>query len=141
MKCNSIHIQLISYLEGELDNDLRNVVEAHLKACSQCSGLFIRLKKAFELVDEEKKIQHDPYMFTRIMARLEDRKPVIPKGKFQAVFQTLAFIAIIAAGIYSGILAGKNFTGESTISSDYQNEVYFLDELQHENMISVLLSD
>lgn len=141
MKCNSIHNQLIGYLDGEIDNGLRNEIEAHLKKCSHCSEFLTRLKKAFDLVDEEKQMQHDPYMFTRIMARLEDRKPVILKNKFRMAFQTVAFIALIAIGIYSGILIGKNFTNESPISADYQNEIYYLDELQHENMISVLLTD
>jgi len=141
MKCNSIHNQLIGYLDDEIDNDLRNEIEAHLKECSHCSEFLIRLKKAFDLVDEEKQMQHDPYMITRIIARLEDRKPMILKNKFRMAFQTVAFVALIAIGIYSGILIGKNFTNESPISADYQNEIYYLDELQHENMISVLLTD
>lgn len=141
MQCKSIHNQLTSYLDGELDNDLRNEIEMHLKECSHCSEFLTRLKKAYALVDEEKQLQHDPYMFTRMMARLEDQKPVIFKNKLQIAFQTIAFAAIIAIGIYSGILTGKNFSGESSVSADYQDEIYYLDELQHENMISVLLSD
>ena len=141
MKCNSIHNQLIGYLDDEIDNDLRSEIEAHLKECSRCSEFLTRLKKAFDMVDEEKQIQPDPYMITRIMARLDDRKSMLPKHKFRLAFQIVAFIAIIAIGIYSGILIGKNFTNESSVSADYQNEIYYLDELQHENIISVLLTD
>jgi hypothetical protein len=94
-----------------------------------------------DVINEEKQIKQDPYMFTRIMAGLEDQKQVVVKNKLQLAFQTAVFVVLIVAGIYSGILLGKNFTGSNTLSADYQKEVYFLDELQHENMISVFLTD
>ena len=141
MKCNSIHNQLIGYLDGEIDDDLRNKIEAHLKECDHCSEFLIRLKTAYDLIDEDKQLKYDPYMFTRLMGRMENRKPMIFKNKLQIAFQTIAFVAIIAIGIYSGILTGKSFSGESSVSADYQDEIYYLDELQHENMISVLLTD
>jgi hypothetical protein len=94
-----------------------------------------------DVIEKEKQIQYYPFMFTRIKARLEDQKQLVPKNKFQIAFQTMAFIAIIAIGIYSGILIAQNFSNQSSVSADYQNEIYYLDELQHENMISVLLSD
>lgn len=141
MKCDTIHKQAIAYLDGSVDDGLRDQIEAHLKDCSHCSGFLNRMKNALNLIDEEKQVQHDPYMFTRIMAALDNPEPVILKNKFQVAFQTIAFIAIIAIGIYSGILTGKNFSDNHAVSVDYQNEIYYLDELQHENMISVLLTD
>jgi len=141
MTCNSIHNQLIGYLDGEINGDLRTEIESHLKECSHCSEFLIRLKKAFDLIEEEKQLHHDPYMFTRIMAGMEDRKPVMPGNKFRIVLQAAVSIVIIVTGIYTGIFIGDHFTKESPVSSDYQNEIYFLDELQHENMISVLLTD
>ena len=141
MECKSIHNHLTSYLDGETDSALRNKIEAHLKECSQCPELLIRLKKAYNLVEKEKELQPDPYMFTRIMAGTEDRKPAISGQNIKIAFQTIAYVAIIAIGIYSGVLAGMNFSGKSSISADYQDEIYYLDELQHEEMISVLLSD
>jgi anti-sigma factor RsiW len=141
VNCKLIRNQLIGYLDDKIDNDRRKEIEAHLKDCSHCSEFLIRLEKVYNLINEEKQVQHDPYMFTRIMARLEDRKPVILRNRFRMAFQTVAYIAIIVTGIYSGILIGKNFTNYSPVSADYQNEIYYLDELQHENMISVLLTD
>ncbi|MBN2213337.1 MAG: hypothetical protein JW723_03755 [Bacteroidales bacterium] len=93
------------------------------------------------VIDEEKQIQQDPYMFTRIMARFENRKQVVSNNKLQLAFQTLAFVVLIVAGIYSGIILGKNYTNRNALSADYQHEVYYLDELQHENMVSVFFSD
>ena len=141
MNCRLVHNHLIDYLDDKIDNDMRKEIEAHLKDCSHCSEFLIWLKKAFNLINEEKQVKHDPYLLTRIMAKLEDRKPVILRNRFRMAFQTVAYIAIIVTGIYSGILIGKNFTNESPVSADYQNEIYYLDELQHENMISVLLTD
>jgi anti-sigma factor RsiW len=141
MKCKSIHIKLIRYLDGEIKGDLQHEIEAHLKTCSHCSELLVRLKKALDIIDEEKKIQYDPYMLTRIMARLEDQKEIVIRNRLQVAFQAIAFTVLIAAGIYSGIILGKDFSNRNAISGDYQNEVYFLDELQHENMVSVFLSD
>lgn len=94
-----------------------------------------------DVINEEKQIQQDPYMYTRIMARLEDQKQVVMKKKLQLAFQTAVFVALIVAGIFSGILLGKYFPDSNTLSADYQKEVYFLDELQHENMVSVFLTD
>ena len=94
-----------------------------------------------DVIHEEKQIQQDPYMFTRIMAKLEDQKQVVLKNRLQLAFQTAVFVVLIVAGIYSGILLGKNYPDSNTLSADYQKEVYFIDELQHENMVSVFLTD
>jgi predicted anti-sigma-YlaC factor YlaD len=141
MECKSIYSQLTGYLDGETDRDLQNKIEMHLKECKQCAEFLIRLKKAYNLVEKEKEVQPDPYMFTRIMAGIEDPNPAIPEKKVKIAFQAIAYAAIIVIGIYSGVLAGKNFSGKSSVSADYQDEIYYLDELQHEKMISVLLSD
>ncbi len=94
-----------------------------------------------DAINEEKQIQQDPYMFTRIMARLETQKQVVLKNRLQLAFQKAVFVTLIVAGIYSGFLLGKNFPDRNALSADYQKEIYFLDEIQHENMVSVFLAD
>ncbi len=141
MKCNSVHKQMMAYLDGSADDDSRDRIEAHLKDCSHCSEFLKVLKRSLDQIDEEKLVKPDPYMFTRIMAGLEKPQPAISTSKLQVAFQAIAFIAIIAIGIYSGIITGKNFSDNKAVSVDYQNEIYYLDELQHENMISVFLTD
>ncbi len=49
MKCKKVIQEISSYLDGELDEELKRSLEAHLKACHHCQVIFDTTQKTIEL--------------------------------------------------------------------------------------------
>ncbi len=49
MKCNKAIKELSAYLDGELDAELRQTLEAHLTYCNHCHAVYDTTKKTIEL--------------------------------------------------------------------------------------------
>ena len=47
--CKKAVIQLSSYLDGELDEELKQTLEAHLGKCHHCHAVFDTTRKTIEL--------------------------------------------------------------------------------------------
>jgi len=61
-----------------------------------------------EFVEREKQTEHNPYLATRIMAKLQT-----PKHKIPGVLQTIAVAASIAGMVVMGIVIGNSYTSVS----------------------------
>ena len=49
MKCNKVIREISGYLDGELDSELRQTLEAHLTYCNHCHTVYDSTKKTIEL--------------------------------------------------------------------------------------------
>ncbi len=49
MKCNQAIKEISGYLDGELDSELKQTLEAHLTYCNHCHAVFDTTKKTIEL--------------------------------------------------------------------------------------------
>jgi anti-sigma factor RsiW len=49
LKCKQAVNQLSNYLDGELDEELRKTLEAHLGKCHHCHAVFDTTRKTIEL--------------------------------------------------------------------------------------------
>jgi len=58
-----------------------------------------------ELIDREKQMEHNPYLATRIMAKIET-----PKQMKRGVFQYVAVAASISLVITMGVVIGNSYT-------------------------------
>lgn len=101
MKCDSGNLQL--YLWNELDEDLRQKTEAHLKSCSKCREEFDELNSMYAMVSDNKpEVTLDP---DRIWGRIEDKSQV--KRSFRVLsgrnlIKVAAVFLIFAAGLTVG---------------------------------------
>jgi len=57
---------------GELPEDIRIQVENHLGICRDCAESYRLNKLAFNVILEEKEIESNPFLVTRIMAGIEE---------------------------------------------------------------------
>ena len=57
-----------------------------------------------ELIDREKQMEHNPYLATRIMAKIE-----APKQKKRGAFQYIAVAASISLVITLGVVIGNSY--------------------------------
>lgn len=49
MSCEEVIRELSNYLEGEIDEELKRELEAHLKLCHNCEIIFDTTRKTIEL--------------------------------------------------------------------------------------------
>lgn len=95
------------YIDGELKNNI-DLVKEHIKTCEECAQL-IRVHYLVSETLKENTIEVSPYLFTRIQAKLEERKSqqslwnyVIGFSKELAVALILILILLLGIELISG---------------------------------------
>ena len=111
MKCKKIHNKLIFFIEGDLPENEMAAVSAHLEVCSSCREFVEEMKKTLGIINLEKQVQVSPYFYTRVKARMEGQQESSPESTglslWERVLQPAFFTVLLLAGIYAGILTGR----------------------------------
>lgn len=109
MKCKKSNINLLSYLDGELDQEQQKRFEQHLTSCEQCQKALENLKQIYTGIEQEKEeYQPNPYLAVKVWDKLQTsnksaKVPVIP-------LRRSTIVTIAAAGIAFGIAIGSLFS-------------------------------
>ena len=132
MSCNKYKKQIISYLDGELHQDMASEFEAHLNSCESCKIELGRLKMINQLIEDEKsEFKADAFMSTRVLAKINNKEASSSTVGFSLRYLTLATLA--AAGIAVGIFIGTLYSSSST-TTDNSTTVQVWDQLADEYM-------
>jgi predicted anti-sigma-YlaC factor YlaD len=111
MNCQLCLKESDAYLQGELPEDIRIQVENHLGICRDCAESYRLSNLAYNVILEEKGIESNPFLVTRIMAGIEelDQKHEIslPIPVYQNLFRSALIGTSVAAAILTGILVGN----------------------------------
>ncbi len=113
MKCKEIHHQINPYLSGLLDDKKRMLFESHLEECVLCKQLINEVNATIISADNEQRLQADPFLSTRLLQEIENRKENRLLAKVQRILQPIAFVALLFIGAYLGIGLGNSFVSES----------------------------
>jgi anti-sigma factor RsiW len=106
MNCKEVNKNLISFLEGELNDAEQNSLQEHLNACSDCKKNLIQLEKIYSTIEIEKmEFNANPFMAQKIWDNMQSSEstfnaPVIPMRRS-------TIITIAAAGIAFGVAIGS----------------------------------
>jgi anti-sigma factor RsiW len=73
LNCKKAVNQLSSYLEGELDEELKQTLEAHLGKCHHCHAVFDTTRKTIELYCDGKLFPLPGDVRSRLHAALRRR--------------------------------------------------------------------
>lgn len=116
MKCSKVKKLLSPYIDNELTGAQKELLDAHIKACTGCSKELETLQGLHTTFVAMQNITA-PYGFaTRVMAALEENKVKMPS--FFPVFTRLAeavlIIAIIIIGTRAGSFLGSMFMEQKT---------------------------
>jgi len=134
MKCNILNSDLILYAERSLPAERRDLLESHVSECEECRAFLAFLVKSMTLIDKDKETDQNPFLYTRIMAKMEaDEKQTWSQHK--SFIPALVFSAIFLAGILGGIKIGKLYSG--TIPgyyNDLQEEVSYFNDISQESI-------
>ncbi len=136
MDCKSTEKKLIFFIENALNPEDAVVVAAHLEQCPDCRSKMEFLKETLSRVNMEKTVEVNPFLFTRIQARLEQTE----KHETRRILKPLAIAAALVMGVFFGILLGQlTMTPNAT---NFEHEVaYLFQDHQMESMESLLMED
>lgn len=132
MSCKKYKKQIISYLDGELHQDMATEFEAHLNSCESCRIELERFQMIDQLIETEKsEFKADAFMSARVLAKINNKAAMSSTVGISLRYLTLATLA--AAGIAVGILIGTLYTSSST-TTDSSTTVQAWDQLADEYM-------
>ncbi|HUX59166.1 MAG TPA: zf-HC2 domain-containing protein [Bacteroidales bacterium] len=140
MKCNCLNSDLILYAEGSLPPERSDDLEFHIAECSECMEFLQFLKKLMTVVEKDKEIGQNAFLYTRIMAKMgADEKQT--RFELKRLIPAFAFSTILMAGIFGGINLGKLYSGSiSGYSNDLQEEISYIDDIKQESIEAFFLT-
>jgi hypothetical protein len=135
MDCSKKY-DFIGYLDGSLPEIKRQDIELHLAQCSSCTYAVEKIKKSLEVIEWQKEIKANPFLFTRIRERMtvEEYIPLRSRILKPAIIAVIALFSVILGVTVGSYLSGTN---NSTISSS----AFYWNELEQENIEMTLLAD
>jgi hypothetical protein len=135
MNCQLCQKESDAFREGKLTRDMMTQVESHLKTCETCSGIYRMQNLANKVMNQEKELQPDPFVATRIMANIEslENSDYRPATVFERVFKPVLVTASMAAAILLGIILG-NLSRPATNRETIPVELALIDDANLESV-------
>jgi anti-sigma factor (TIGR02949 family) len=75
ISCLHVWREISSYIDGELDPDLRERISSHLKTCSHCSAILDGTQNVIRLVADDKTFDLPRGFSDRLKERLAQHLP------------------------------------------------------------------
>lgn len=140
MKCKTLRNDLIFYAEDSISAERRQLIDSHLEECSECREFLIFLKQSVKVIEKDKEISSNPFLYTRILTKI-DANEHQTSGYSKRLIPAFAFSIILAASILGGVYLGKLYSeNTSRYSSDLQEEISYLDEIKQESIETFFLT-
>lgn len=139
MNCLHIRNGLMDYFDEKTDQDLRLEIEGHLATCKACRDYSFTLREAFQMISLEKNIEYDPFMFTRLQASVIDQKNIRRTPLLNRLLQPALIATFVLFLVYAGISIGSDYNYQQSIITDYETELYYLNDIQNESYESIML--
>ena len=144
MKCKTLHTKIIFFIDGELPFAEMEQMKIHFSECSECAAFAEEMKKTPAIIDNEKATQLNPFFYTRVKARLENRAeqeaairqaPVLVR-----ILQPALFSLLLLAGVYTGIKIGQPVKIKPDVPVFTENEVVpYFNEMETESIENILM--
>ena len=138
MKHDSIHKDLIFYLDNELPVEKKLAVEKHLEVCADCRSFLAFLQDGMQIIDKEKNQEVSPFFYTRLSARLKESPEHQAQSRWVRIAQPAFFSIILVLGIYGGLKFGSNASSPKANRQE-TSSVQMLNDFADEPIESFLL--
>ncbi len=136
MNCSSCQREFEAYRSGALPGDQRTKVEAHLKDCRKCMEQYRLFVLTERVIGEEKEVQSNPFLQTRIMAEIERAAVIlqVPVFTWSRFLKPVMIAASLAVAMLAGITIG-NATGGAPARQSIPEELALMDDLSLESVV------
>jgi len=140
MKCKNINNDLISYAEESLSADRRDYIDSHKADCSECKEFIFSLEEALEVIESDKEVIENPFLYTRLLTKL-DTNEKDSRTNAKRFIPAFLFAATLFLGILGGISLGKFYSDNTSgYSSDLQEEISYIDDFMQEPIENFFLT-
>ena len=137
MNCQLCQKEFVACYEGRLSEDIRTQVETHLSECRDCADQYHLIILAEKVMDEEKKLQSNPYLITRIMAGIEELEQNHGSAEsipgYIKVLRPVLFTISVAAALFLGVILGNMYV-PSLPSNEQPVELTYMDDAALESI-------
>lgn len=136
MNCVTCKNQVEAYLEGELSQGAGIQMEDHLSSCKECAALYRTMLLVNRITAEEKNVEPNPFLATRILARIEGLEEVRskrPNPFAQKVLKPVLISVSIAVAVFFGVLTGGIYQTDS-IRGQVPVELSYLNDASMESV-------
>lgn len=109
MNCQLCRKEFDAYRTGKLPHDTMTQVGSHLKTCKTCAGIYRQHLLAERVIKEEKELQPDPFLTTRVIAQIDklDNEQYKSAPSFIKVLKPVLLSTSMAAAVAFGFLIGN----------------------------------
>ncbi len=143
MNCKTCQKNLEIYLQGGMPEDMKEKLKIHLNECDECKVYYSTIILTEKIVQEETLIESNPFLSTRIMAKIEsmeENRVILEQYSiFNKVFKPMFLTALVAIAVFIGIFTG-NLYKPAQIYSEVPEELIFLSDASIESL-SVLINE
>jgi predicted anti-sigma-YlaC factor YlaD len=143
MNCKACQEIVSKYQKEVIPAEEKSLIKAHLDSCETCQKFFAASKLMNQFVANEKKVQVNPFLATRVMAQIENMEQkktgkVLVTARVQKLQPFLLAASVIFA-VFLGIQAG-NLYHPVQASNQTPEELMYLNDAAMESL-SVFMND
>lgn len=144
MNCKRINKDLIFFAEGSITGTRKEEINEHLSECKICRDFVRVLTYDLEIIEKEKKAAANPFLYSKIHDKIisnEQPANVLVTSAVK-VLRPVFITLLILSGIFSGFKLGSYLSDKYSYGdSEFQTITYYLNDLQHESVETILLSE
>jgi anti-sigma factor RsiW len=112
MNCGAVRRLLPPLLDEELSGRAREGVTTHLASCPTCRTELEALKADMGLFERVGTPEVSPFLATRVMAEIRERRRPVPHG-FWRLVGSLSAVLVVAVSIGAGVFFGSGLAQAS----------------------------
>lgn len=140
-KCRHIRKNIINLVEEKLSSQEHAEIMEHIASCSECQILVNQIRNTYLIFDDKNGQDPGPFFHTRVTQRLSN-KLVNVGTQYNRVMQPIAICLLTAAGMFSGVIIGRNISeislnaavsSNNEVLKSYAND-YFLNGTGDESL-------
>lgn len=134
MNCQVCQKVLEAYLDDRFPEMEKAGVEEHIRSCEVCAESLRIARLTHNVMEEEKSVQPDPFLVTRVMAGIEEVDTVMEVvPAYQRVLRPALIGISVAAAIFAGVFAG-NFYNLGNEEVKVPVEMSYMDDAALESL-------
>ena len=142
MRNQHVNKKLSAFIDDELNQEEREIVETHLEVCDSCREALEQLRTSWELLNDLPKADPSPHAYLKIKVRMECQKKERPLSLLERFLVPATTAAALILGVWVGSIVGKNGTGSASYGSQpIESEVYLetFDEIPSGSLAQVYI--
>ena len=129
MKEKHVKTLLFSYLDGELNERERHLVQAHLDRCPACRKELDYTRRVRALLTPKEEVELNPYFWTRLSARLEQEGRQVRRwAGLEWAFRRLTPALIGVTVVLLMVLSVRWYWNGDLDAADYLDQIWSFQE-------------